>query len=934
MRVSKFLKLDKNILLEYIYDDNNNLGYQYQILINNKNNAYNLSYIAGSASTTNNTLANQLFKIDTASSTYGLVDTNKYTYLQLKNYSEGFPARHDTLKIHLPVNYTFEEYIGFYLRLYTFDYNNSKIYELSNFFFDITDVNQGYLMDLSSPALLFQEKLWGKYIKIDVPSVAYLSSLRTSTGARENSINFNLTSGTGLSISAPVFIDFHFIRSRKTVNTSTTYTLSSKYSTSLPQAPDFQKIGLKIQHSRNGDFFEVFGTFNGNIAEFSDYIENAVDLGKKYYVEYNITLFEQNIRGKTLKIVVEDVFNEPIEYRPIIKFSTTTAIIDVEMNLIDAVDSSLIQRRASYGMLQDEVSKYSLNLTKINLARADKPKIYNIKSPEGAGIFGNLNGSAYSDGRLYGNAGGSLFSTGNSKNIFGIGYNLPGASGDGVGAGGNNGNIGVTNESGLAKIAQSNFNKVTIEPFAVNQLVFSDRYNIVAKSENVKVGKTWFYGFGRLKIVIQPFDQLIKFILAQDVSNDQVTVNVGNGPQQQFVRAPKYLDLSNMGEIKLIFKDTQNSVEFKLYTATSEIDITKGQLVFKVQQTKINDIRKIYQSGINVFYITTTLSDLTTVAYSGLFGMYDDKQNVRDLNDEQAQNETGLGDAEGILRDDPGASATGTAIVTRRIIRGTESGAGAPGTAGTQGTQGTNTSSSVNLTNSSVPTVISAGASTGITIGITTDSGISINGYVWTAAQIKVVFEGAPASDALKQSASSSGNYLTQLRVEQFAANNGIQGINLYTKNLLVGNLAEFVKSLETKFLTTQTEKDAYKTKTGILISAGIVRVQTTQQQPSVPPSGQSSNTWTEKSELYGAVTEIQGGSTLTVTGYSSRDFTVLPYQLSQLYDSGTTYTNLAFKNGGAQLWNRKDPDVSGSKDQLIDTLSNVLDAWLKAYGQ
>jgi hypothetical protein len=40
-------------------------------------------------------------------------------------------------------------------------------------------------------------------------------------------------------------------------------------------------------------------------------------------------------------------------------------------------------------MLQDEVAKYSLNLTKINVANAHKPKIYNIKSPEGAGIFGN-----------------------------------------------------------------------------------------------------------------------------------------------------------------------------------------------------------------------------------------------------------------------------------------------------------------------------------------------------------------------------------------------------------------------------------------------------------------------------------------------------------------------------------------------------------------
>ena len=149
MRVSKFIKLNKNILLEYIYDDNNNIGNPYRILLNNKSNQNNYSYIAGSASLTNNTLENQLFKIDSVNNTFGLVNTSNYSFLQLKDYSEGFPTRHDTIKIHLPVNYTFGEYIGFYIRVFTFDYNNKKTYELSNYYFDITNVDQNYLISLS-----------------------------------------------------------------------------------------------------------------------------------------------------------------------------------------------------------------------------------------------------------------------------------------------------------------------------------------------------------------------------------------------------------------------------------------------------------------------------------------------------------------------------------------------------------------------------------------------------------------------------------------------------------------------------------------------------------------------------------------------------------------------------------------------------------------
>ena len=745
MRVSKFIKLNKNILLEYIYDDDNNIGNPYRILLNNKNNQNNYSYIAGSSSLTNNTVENQLFQIDSVNNTYGLVNTSNYSFLQLKDYSEGFPAKHDTIKIHLPVNYTFGEYIGFYLRIFTFDYNNKKTYELSNYYFDITNVDQNYLMNLSNPSLLFQEKLWGKYLRIDVPAVSYLSSLRSGNTAKENTINYNLTNGAGLSITAPVFIDFQFINSKKTISGVTTFNLAPKSSTSLPQTPDFQKLGLKIEHSKNGDFFEIYGTYNGNIAEFNTFINNSVSLGKKYYVEYMITLFEQNIRGKSFKIVVTESFNEKVEYRPIIKFSTTTAIIDVEMNLVDSSDESSIQRRASYGMLQDEVAKYSINLTKINLAKSSKPKIYNIKSAEGAGIFGNLNGSAYSDGRLYGNAGGSLFSTGTSKNLFGLSRGKKSNIGE-------VNQLGVSDQSGMNQIADSSITRVVLDPFPVNFLVFADKYNIVAKSENVKVGKKNFYGIGKLKLLIQPFDQLVQFILAKDVSSEQRGVNAGNGTSTEFVKAPEYMDLSNMGEVKLVFKNTKSSVEFKLYTQTQQIDLTKGQVVFRISQNKINEIRQIYDSGINVFYITTTSNTLTTVAYSGLFTMFDDKSNVTKLNDDQAKTEAQIGVSdEAQIISDPNATETGTAIVTRRIIRGQGAGAagGGSGTGAAGGGDvnavngGNNTSSLVNstsggttenLSDSSAPSANRVG---GVTYEINSSSDLLIDGYTWKPGDIK-----------------------------------------------------------------------------------------------------------------------------------------------------------------------------------------------------
>jgi hypothetical protein len=611
MRVSKFIKVHKDILLEYIYDDGNLIGEPYETLVNIKDHSY--SYVAGVSSGTINTRSNQLFKIDGINNRYGKVDVNQYPFLQVKEFGGGFPIRHDTIKIHLPINYTFGEYSGFYIKVFSFDSPNTKTYDLSNFFFDLTDPGTTAIIGYSSPPLNFQEKLWGKNIQLTIPSVYSIANQRENNNTKPNTINYNLTNGIGLNLNSPIFIDFQFITKKETINNITTYLLTSKLSTSIPQTPEFEKLGVKIEESINGDFFEIYGTFNNTIGEFKRFIDNAVSLGNRYYVQYTITMYEQNIRGKSIVMTVIDNFNEKVEFRPIIKFSTTTAIIDVEMKLIDSVDDSQILRRASFGMLQDQVSKYSLSMLKINLKNAHKPKIYNIKSPIGAGIFGR-------------------------------GDNLSLGSGSGFGNGGSS---------------------VILEPVKVPFPVLIDKFNVVAKSDNVKVNKDTFYGLGKLQIVIYPFDNIVKFIIASDIDNSQVLSPSGTIGT---VTAPRYMDLTNMGGIKMIIKNQQLSEEFNLYMESGEVNLELGVVIFKIPTSKINNLRKISDSGINVFYITTSQENTTSVIYSGLYKIYDSISNISDLNVISNQ-VTSLNNTPSIITD-PNAKAKEKAIVTR-VVYGT-----------------------------------------------------------------------------------------------------------------------------------------------------------------------------------------------------------------------------------------------------------------------
>ena len=646
-KISKYVKLDKDILLEYIYNDGNMIADQYKILVDSRDNRR--SYIAGEFSSTGNTnikgQENQLFRLDQVSGRYGIVNPDYYSYLQYKEFGAGIPVRHDTIKVHIPINWTFGEHLGFYIRVYTLDETNTNPFELSNFYFDMTNVSQQYLLNYSAPPLLFQEKLWGKNIQIEIPAVNELAAQKVNGLPKDNSINYNLTNGIGLSITSPIFVDFYFIDGIQKINGITSYILASKVTTTIPQAPEFERLALMVAHSTEGDFFEIYGTYNDNIAEFKKFIDDSVKMGHRYYVQYNITTYEQNIRGKTTTVTVHDGFNETIEYRPIIKFSTTTAIIDVEMRLIDSVDDSYILRRASYGMLQDEVSKYSTNMLKINLVNASKPKVYNVKNAIDASLLGVTNAMGRTTkprGRATKASSGAGFNVGIAVNKGDLG------SGSGFGAG-----IGANGGAGFGGAGNGNGNgnglgsgQVKIETIKVPYPVLIDRSNIIGKSENSIFNNNVFYGNAKMQIKIYPYDNIMKFIIA---SGEPLK--------------PDYLDMTGLGEIKMAFRNDNTTEEFSLLVESTDINLKLGQVVFKIPQSKVMSIKKIYESGVNLFYIIASSQGNVSVVYTGLFQIFDNLANVSTLNkDSVAEGNSGINQDPKLPKE--------TAVVTRRLITG------------------------------------------------------------------------------------------------------------------------------------------------------------------------------------------------------------------------------------------------------------------------
>jgi len=591
MKLSNFINLDPNVLLEYIYNDQNLISVPYEVLINTK--LGERSFMESNNSPNANTQKNQLFVLDPVSNTNALIDTNTYKFIQVNNYPSGFPIQFDTIRLHFPINYTFGENIGFKINAYVFDTNNKYTYDISNFYYDITQGDNLYNLAYSSPPLLINAKMWGKYIDVLVPSAYAISNQLTNNSPTSNTINYNLTNGIGISTTSPLFINFQFINNKQTINNITTYTLKAPYSTSVPIVPKYESLGLTIQESSQGDYFEIFGTYNGNVSEFNLFLQNAQNIGNNYYVEYTITVFEQNIRGNSITVILNDNFDQPVEYRPIIKYSTTTAIIDVQMSVIDAVDNSQILRTADYGMLPDQVTKYSLHMSKINIANASKPVIYNLKTTMS---LGNMNGNA------------------NTNNI-----------------------------------------NLQLQPVKVPFPVLIEKYNIIAKSDNVLIGSSLFYGNGQLVISIYPFDNVFSFVLANQIKDGTIS----------------YLDMSNLGTINMVIKDSINTVSVTPYYQSGSIDLSKGMVVFLLPNGSVNDVKKIYNGGINLFYITSSSNGVSTVLYTGLFNVYDSKTNVTTLNN-NLQTAQPINVTPYVISNTQ--TPTGVAVVTRQIIPLTQSG--------------------------------------------------------------------------------------------------------------------------------------------------------------------------------------------------------------------------------------------------------------------
>lgn len=498
MASKKYLNINPNILMEYEYDSTT-ISENYSIWSDLSKGTRNFT----SNSTNLNNINYNLCVIDSVQRKYSKIDPSKFNFLKIQNYFTGLVS-YDKVTIYFPSNYNFEagngvSYFGFILKIFAYDYNNKKPYYLSNFYYDKTQAitNEGdstviyadSLMNLGTP-FVYNQKEWGKYLTYYVPSINAVSNQRDIDQYQNvitpDSINDNLAPKIGLDPKSLINFEFSFITSKQIVFNIPYYYSGDIFKMVIPNQPEYQTLGVSIEESTQGDFFEIYGTYKNSNENLDNFVAEQESKGRKINIEYTVTLFEENLQsGFPITFLVTENFAQKIEYRPIIKYSNTTAAIDVEMKVLDLVDSSSFSRFASIGLTKN-ILKYGKTLSKLEISNISKPKIYNYRYDKNYDFKTNSNKTDVSIMKV------QFPVLIDNYKILALNYN-PSTETDYMSMGLLNIIISPFDNIIKFQIAKQDTATSNIVPYDLSQILLNAKLNLVFKSDNKNVEKEIYY---------------------------------------------------------------------------------------------------------------------------------------------------------------------------------------------------------------------------------------------------------------------------------------------------------------------------------------------------------------------------------------------------------------------------------------------------------
>lgn len=282
---------------------------------------------------------------------------------------------YDTIKLHLRTGYSFSGrgYDGFLFQ--TKVKRNSDIYN----YFNSTAFLKPSSFEIQNPnPFILGESSYSKYIEIKVPSLVQMYTPSTNGEFRDT---FFAASGVdSIPSTANYEFDFKLIDSVVTIGGYDYINVAEGKSLTLSQEDEYTDIAVNVEHATDGDYFKIYGTYNGNQASFENYITGRITTsGDDITIFYEVQVAEQlglnYINTFNNTFTQTSNYDEAIVFRPVILNSSVSSnfLLSVNMRIYNETDNTQIVKTAS--LIYTQPKKYGKKLLKLALNSNFAPSV-------------------------------------------------------------------------------------------------------------------------------------------------------------------------------------------------------------------------------------------------------------------------------------------------------------------------------------------------------------------------------------------------------------------------------------------------------------------------------------------------------------------------------------------------------------------------------
>lgn len=359
MNTSVKFNLSKFVMFEYIYGQNisySTVDVPFRRIKNEYNQDTTLVNSSNARHITKNSIDDTVVELDNGK--YILLDADTgYFYPNIDPnitvIDDYIPSpiyvKYDKVRIHILSGYNFDDIKGFLFSIYLKLANNQKL-RLCNILFNYSQTD---LLYFNPRPIKLAEFIFDRYVEFLVPSCDFLLSAQAAQPNSTTNPGYVMDGGIQLANQPSIFAEYKTIAGIERIAGIDYLNVGESKNVIFNSTDNFGLLVPKVKRATDGDYFEFYGEYDGNLIEDFIYKLNSL-AGNNYYIVHDMRVIEQvgqsfYTTDEWSQLQTSD-FDRVLKYRPILEYGDRCTAFSLEytLRLYNKNDGRSVFKTASY----------------------------------------------------------------------------------------------------------------------------------------------------------------------------------------------------------------------------------------------------------------------------------------------------------------------------------------------------------------------------------------------------------------------------------------------------------------------------------------------------------------------------------------------------------------------------------------------------------